>query len=131
MRRVILAASAALAIAGCAAREPINTDPSATAAVRFAAALAEIPPLQAAGILNAAGWDCIEFGDSRHGYYWTPPTTGSPVVLYRAELWFTTTDTTFRYWLDPATCEVESCRVAGIDSLGRMGPYSIPGACAE
>jgi len=67
--------------------------------------------------------------------YWSPPTTGTPVVYYLLQYknglddWVeigSPTDTLFvfqlRFW------DTHQIRVAGVDSAGNIGPFSTPSA---
>jgi len=92
------------------------------------AALETLPPLSAAGILAANGWDCLPYPERRACWSWTKPTTGAPVDHYVVEWRFAVTDTAFWYWLD-LPCNTESVRVAGVDSMGRQGVWSETGVC--
>ena len=86
-------------------------------------ALAEMSPLQAAGVLTASG-----FGST--AWKWTAPTEGAPVDHYRVEMHFTVRDTFFRYWFPSwAECVDDTVIVAGVDAAKRVGPESLPGVC--
>lgn len=83
-------------------------------------ALSSMSVLEAAGVMSDAGIIT--------GWQWKPPTTGAPVAFYRVRMSFDVADTMFSYW-STAICADESVQVAGVDSLGRMGLWSNPGAC--
>ena len=85
-------------------------------------ALDILPPLSAAGILAANGWDCLPYPERRAAWSWTPPTTGAPVDHYLVEFTFSTKDTAFDFWI--AGTDTQWVRVAGVDSLGRQGSWS-------
>ncbi len=92
-------------------------------------------PLQALQILAAAGFD-MEADTPVIRWWWTHPTTGSPVVEYVAE-WdvdgFISTipgiavgDTTFAIWDAPYTIgQSQRIRVFGKDALERPGDISL------
>lgn len=66
-------------------------------------------------------------------FRWTPPVTGSPVVEYQIEMsldggaftWIAATPDTFFTYEFPYDTTIQ-VRVAGMDALDRVGPWSEP-----
>ncbi len=112
----------ALAITGCSSdfgAEPLNMN-------AFTLPAADQPPplLTVAGWAAAYGYKPVPTGTRLDSWSWTPPTTGAPVDHYVVEATWTTKDNA-----TPAAILVPdsvsfTIRVAGVDSLGRQGPWS-------
>ena len=88
--------------------------------------LAEVPTLLLAQELVLRGltsWGCTEVGSALAT--WSPPTEGSPVVLYRlhVEYYGVSPDTSF-VWPIPAWADSVRARVAGVDANLQQGPWS-------
>lgn len=137
-RWLVVAAAAAAVLTGCTPPPPLATDPAAGDGIVFAtsdaaakamtAALDVLTPLEAAGVLQQAGWKIPPYGFGEETLKWAPPRCGSPAVGYfvylEATFWTKTNEWTA--FIDTTSIVGYKLRAAAVDTAGRTGAYSLP-----
>ncbi len=107
------------------ANRPELPDSSATAN-KVAAVMAanDITLPQVAAYLHAYGFDVISRTEFKR-WTWTPPTTGSPVAYYVVNFRIATGNAALPVYIPSgAYAAPYVIRVVGVDSQGRVGPWS-------